>query len=377
MPSYRKLKSGLWQATVYMPNGQRITETDKLKNVVKEWALDQEAKFKRGDRRDPRAGRILLQEWHDRWWEARVVAESTADQNRRNLDTYVLPYWRDWPLESITRMEVEGWVKKLGKNGGRKRDGTPKPLGAPTVHQAYLILSAMLKAATLEDPPIILTNPCTGVKLPAKPPKKRRYFTDKEIEAILDELIEPYRTLAELSMWSGLRWQEVAGLRGRDIDWLRGLILGIQQVMTSRGLRPYPKSEESDAVIPVPDHVMDDLRLLMTGRGLEELVFLNTRGKPLLYRTWHWHWKRALVAAGVPYAKPHTCRDTAASRLAQDGVPMFVVQQILRHKSIKTTEKHYAHHDPEAHAEVKASWKRRTTRSARTRDAQEGEVGGK
>jgi integrase len=360
MPSYRKLPSGLWQATVYHPNGRRITHTDKLKTPVKNWAEDLEARFKRGDLRDPRAGRITLREWHDRWWEARVVAETTADKDRRNLDTYVLPHWGDWPLDSITRMEVEGWVKRLSKAGGRTRGGQPKPLGAPTVHQAYLVLSSMLKAATLEDPPIILTNPCVGVKLPPKPPKKRRYFTDAEIEAILAELIEPYRTLAELSMWSGLRWQELAGLRGRDIDWLRGLILGIQQVMTARGLRPYPKSEESDAVIPVPDHVMDGLRLLMAGRDLNELVFLNTRGRPLLYRTWHWHWKRALGAAGVPYAKPHTCRDTAASRLAQDGVPMFVVQQILRHRSIKTTEKHYAHHDPAAHAEVKASWKRRT-----------------
>jgi integrase len=369
MASIRRLPSGKWQATVYKPGTKkRVTKTDKLKGVVKEWADDLEARYARGDRRDPRAGRITLNEWHGRWWEARVVAETTAERDRKNLDRYVLPYFGDWPLESITRMEVEGWVKRLGKSGGRTRDGEKKPLGAPTVHLAFMVLSAMLRAATEETPPIILHNPCTGVRLPRLPPRKRRYFTDDEQAAILGKLTEPYRTLVELSMWSGLRWEELAGLKGRDIDWLRGLILGIQQVMTPQGLRPYPKSEESDRVIPIPDHVMDALRARIAGRDLDELVFVNRRGRALNYKTFYWHWKRALIAAKVPYAKPHTARHTAASRLLQDGVPIFSVQQILGHESIKTTEQ-YLHHDPAAYADIKAAWKKRAPRSSRTGDA--------
>jgi integrase len=365
MASFRRLPSGKWQATVYMPSGKRATKTDRLKGVVKEWADAEEARFARGDMRDPRAGRITLREWHDRWWDARVVAETTAERDRKNLDRYVLPHWGDWPLEAITRMEVEGWVKRLSKSGGRTRDGQAKPLGAPTVHLAFMVLSSMLRAATEETPPIILHNPCTGVRLPRLPPKKRRYFTDDEQAAILSKLIEPYRTLAELSMWSGLRWEELAGLRGRDIDWLRGLILGIQQVMTPQGLRPYPKSEESDRVIPIPDHVMDALRARMSGRDLDELVFINIRGLPVNYKSFWAQWRKALTAAGVRYAKPHTCRHTAASRLLQDGVPIFSVQQILGHESIKTTEQ-YLHHDPNAYADIKAAWKKRTARSSRS-----------
>jgi integrase len=374
MPSYRRLPSGKWQATVYKPDGTRVTETDRLKSVVVQWAQDQEAKFKRGDLRDPRAGRITLREWHDRWWDARVVAESTADRDRRNIDAYILPHWGDWPLEAITRMEIEGWIRRLQKNGGRTHKGEPRPLGTPTIHLAFHVLSAMLRAATEENPPIILTNPCTGVKLPPRPPKKRRYFTDEEQAAILSKLIEPYRTLAELSMWSGLRWEELAGLRGRDIDWIRGLILGIQQVMTAKGLRPYPKSEESDRVIPIPDHVMVALRRIMAGRDLDSLVFVNLRGRPLLYKTFHWHWQRALKESGVPYAKPHTCRHTAASRLVQDGVPIFTVKQVLGHRSIKTTEQ-YTHHDPAAHADVKAAWQKRQKKRSRTQPARKRKAG--
>jgi integrase len=355
MPSYRRLPSGKWQATVYMPNGKRITKTDPLKSVVKDWAGEVEAKFRRGSVRDPRAGRITLDEWHDRWWAARVVTDETAERDRRNLDRLVLPQWGSWPLEAITRMEVEGWVKRLAKDGGRTRDGDRKPLGAPTIHLAFMVLSSMLRAATLETPPVIEHNPCQGVRLPPLPPKRRRYFTDDEQAAILGKLIEPYRTLAELSMWSGLRFEELAGLHGDGVDWIGGLILGVQWVMTPNGLRPYPKTDESDNVIPVPPHVMDAMRERIRGRDLGGLVFVNRRGGPVNYKTFYWHWRRACEAAKVRYAPPHTCRHTAASRLMQSGVSIFDVQAMLRHRNIATTQQ-YSHHDPGAHAGIKKAW---------------------
>lgn len=365
MPSYRKLPSGKWQATVRGPGRKRYTKTDRLKSVVAEWAVKEEARFASGDRRDPRAGKITVREWHDEhWWPARVVADSTAERDRKNLDRYVLPYWGDWSLNDITRTRVQGWVKMLSKEGGKDR----RPLGAGTVQLVFMTLSSMLRAAAEEDPPIIDANPCKQVQLPRLPPKKRRYFTDEEMERILAHLIEPYRTMAELSMWSGLRWEELAGLRGDGVDWLREIIPGIAWVMTKQGLRPYPKSEESDRVIPVPPHLMPALAKLMEGRDRQELVFMNIRKRPVAYGTWYWNWTRALEAAGVPYAPPHTCRHTAASRLMQLGVPAFEVKQIMGHESIQTTEQ-YSHHDPDAHANIKAAWRERISGSGRTSDA--------
>lgn len=369
MASFRKLPSGLWQATVRGPGKKRYTRTDKLKKVCQHWAEEKEAELRRGEWRDPRIGRITVGEWHERWWEARVVAETTALRDRKLLDRYILLHWKDWPLDSITRMEVEGWVKKLGKNGGRRRDGKPKPLGAPTVHLAYMVFSAMLRAAVGETPPIIVSNPCHGVRLPAKPAKKRRYFTDDEQARILEHLVEPYRTLVELSQWSGMRWEELAGLHGDDVDWLRELI-EIRWVLTPLGLRPYPKSEDSDRIIPVPTHVMQAMARLMEGRPAELLVFRPKTGpeRPLSYKTFYWHWKKAVTAAKVTYAPPHTNRHTAASRLVQMGVPIIQVQHILGHESIATTEQ-YSHHDPTAHADIKRAWKERVEGSGRTSDA--------
>ncbi len=369
MAYIRKLKSGLYQATVRGPGGKRHTRTDKVRRVVKHWAEEKEAELRRGEWRDPRIGRITVGEWHDRWWAARVIAESTAERDRANLDRHVLPYWKDVPLDAITRIEVEGWVKRLSKKGGRGRDGRPRPLGAPTVHLAYMVFSAMLRAATKEHPPIIVNNPCEDVALPALPAKKRRYFTDEEQALILDHLEEPYRTLVELSQWSGLRWEEVAGLHGSEVDWLREMI-EIRWVLTRHGLRLHPKSEDSNRIIPAPSHVIQAMARLLEGREPVALVFVPPTGpeRPLKYKTFYWHWRKAVFAAGVAYAPPHTNRHTAASRLVQMGVPIIQVQHILGHESIRTTEQ-YSHHDPAANEDVKRAWKRRLDGSRRISDA--------
>jgi hypothetical protein len=57
MAYFRKLPSGMWQATVRDRSGKRHTHTDKLKSVVKHWAAEQENLLARGEYRDPRLGR--------------------------------------------------------------------------------------------------------------------------------------------------------------------------------------------------------------------------------------------------------------------------------------------------------------------------------
>ena len=71
MAYIRRLPSGKWQATVYMPNGRRTTKSHRLKSFVEKWAKDLEASYNRGETRDPRAGEILIRDWFERWFAAR------------------------------------------------------------------------------------------------------------------------------------------------------------------------------------------------------------------------------------------------------------------------------------------------------------------
>ncbi|MFB8086145.1 hypothetical protein [Streptomyces sp. NPDC055992] len=71
------MKSGNWQATVRNRAGDRYSESFPLKAQARAWGTEMETQSARGSMRDPRAGEITFREWHDRWWDARIVEPRT------------------------------------------------------------------------------------------------------------------------------------------------------------------------------------------------------------------------------------------------------------------------------------------------------------
>jgi site-specific recombinase XerD len=81
------------------------------------------------------------------------------------------------------------------------------------------------------------------------------------------------------------------------------------------------------------------------GKKCTGLVF-HSDGKPLSRHGWpRLVFQPAIVAAGVRRGTPHDLRHTYASWLVIDGVPLRVVQELLGHGSIRTTER-YSHLAP-------------------------------
>lgn len=333
-----------WQGVARHPSGRRKVKTFPLKAHAKAWAEDLEAGWRRGTARDPGAASFTLGRWYDIWIAARVVADTTAERDARIHARYVLPQWRAWPLETITRMEVRAWVARMLRD-----DVSPAQ-----IHLAFFALSAMLRDAALEEPPLILTNPCSRVPLPKLPTPSQRFFAPEEARRILAELRDPWRTMVELSMWSGLRWEELAGLHGAAVAWLRGTV-HVATVRTPARDRPYPKSDKSRRTVPVPPWVIESMSALLAGRGRDERVFVDRKGQALKYTTWLWHFRRACELAGVDYAPPHTLRHTAASWLAEAGVDQYRIQELLGHESLRTTGR-YSHLQKDKHGRIRDAW---------------------
>ena len=110
MAYYRRLPSGLWQATVRGRDGKRHTKTDKLKSVVKQWAAEQEAAIARGEFRDPRLGDIKVGDWHAGCRRPRRPTGHHQGQARQPVGTHCEPQWAGWQMSAITRMEAQEWV---------------------------------------------------------------------------------------------------------------------------------------------------------------------------------------------------------------------------------------------------------------------------
>lgn len=339
-----KLDSGKWRHQILLPNGKKQSFTHSLKRTAEKRAADARADYERGRWRDPKVGKVTVREWHDRWWANRIVEQTTADTDRGYLDHDILPYWGDWPLEAITIMEVQGWERRLSER-----------LAPSTVHRIVHLLSSMLKAAV---PDVLRSNPCQYVVLPKIIKKAPRYFSDDELDAIAEHMPAPLDTMVLLEGWTGLRWGEAAGLHGTQVNWFRNSVTVADVLTHRRGIRDHPKSEESQREVPVPESVMARMRALMAGRDPSGPVFAGPDGEPLSYQAFYVRWRSALEKAGVPYAKPHVLRHTAASRQVMDGTPLYDVQEQLGHKDPKTTQI-YTHLQPDAGGRVSRVYRER------------------
>lgn len=370
MAYIRKLPSGKWQATVRHPNGLRITHTDVLKRAVEKWATAQEAAFERGEVRDPRAGRIKVGDWYERCIAARVIEDVTRDKVESSWRTHCGPKWARWPMDSITRMEAQEWVKSMQTQRRRKHrgrtvgDGDDVPLlAASTIHIAVNLMSGLYRAAMNEQPPIVQSNPFSKLDLPTTTPDTIYYYEHDEVDALVAAVRklrprEPqWPVLINSGCWVGLRPGELFGLPGSDVNFLRRRYQ-VRQVMTRRGLRQYPKTEMSHREVPVPDWIIDDAAGLLAGRQRDALLFTMPQGGVIRDPDFrHRIWYPAVREAGVREFPPRVMRHTAASWLVQDGVPLYDVQKLLGHESYTTTMR-YAHLAPGAHDKVQESWRR-------------------
>lgn len=267
MPYLRKLASGNWQATVRNHAGERFTETFPLRSQAREWGQEQEAKLRRNAYQDPQAGKIKFAEWRDRWWEARVVEPHTQPGDASCIRTHITPYWSDWEVRAIARLDVQSWVRKM----------VVDKKGASAIRRAYNLMSSIMRAALDEN--LIAVTPCRRIDLPREAVKPPQWFTVEEAQAILGELQQPWQTMVLLAFYTGLRWGELAGLHGHRIDWRRSRLF-VVEVNTKSGIKEYPKSSKSRREVPIPEHVLEALARHMRGRDRSGVVFTTvTKGR--------------------------------------------------------------------------------------------------
>lgn len=378
MAYLRRLPSGRWQATVrygkrriYGPNPPAL-----LKKEAADWAREQETAIARGHWRDPRAGRVMFDEWFERWWDSRVVEPEGARDHRYTVDLHILPYWSGKPLPSIGRLEVQTWIARMQKAGK----------GAPLIAKAYGIFRTCMLAAVDEE--LIPQTPCRSIELPVVPKRKPRFFEVDEVRLLVDELPAHHAAIAELMAWCGPRWEEAAAVEVEHINALRREVDFAQVITSMRRVKFYSKNTEEHRVVPAPAHVLERLTpfwraavdaepyvqhyLDEDGKQLRaptthRLLFRAADGRPLSPQSWQMAWKRAhqrLAARPVAerHARPlryfpaNTLRHTAASWWVQHGVDLYEVGRLLGHSKADTTQI-YAHLRPGVHRNVQEAWR--------------------
>lgn len=172
------------------------------------------------------------------------------------------------------------------------------------------------------------------LKRPEKPAPKDRRLTKDEGQRLLDAASVPHVQLAiALMLATGARSGAIMDLTWDRVDFKAGLI--------TYALRD-SKTRKGRATVPMTNDLRKRLEEARKGSLSEYAV--EWAGKPV--RSLKRGFARAVAHAGLKGVTPHVLRHTAASWMAEDGVPMTEIAAVLGHSDSNTTERIYAKFSP-------------------------------
>jgi integrase len=187
-------------------------------------------------------------------------------------------------------------------------------------------------------------NPVTDCEVPKgeKPQAANTHaYTLSEVTAILAALDEPARTVCAVAAFAGLRKSEIMGLRWEDFS---GDELYVRRSVWQSFVGE-TKTTSSEAPVPVIAPLRKALekhKKSTTGKGW---IFAGERkegSKPLnLNNLLRRVMRPALAKKKLPWHGWHAFRRGLGSNLYALGVPDLVIQRILRHSDVATTQQHY------------------------------------
>jgi integrase len=341
-----------WRARWIDPAGKERAKTFRRKVDAEQHLVSVEDAKLRGAYVDPQAGKVLLGEWAERWYQTTAALKpSTQHDYRALLDHQVLPAFRDVPLSGLDTLAVREWLADLIAGG----------LSAKRARKAHQILSQLLDRAV--EGRRISRNVAAGIKLP-KVQKREMPFLDADQAEALAEAIDPrFRTLIRFAAYTGLRPCELVALRVRRLDLLRGTVRVAEAAPEVAGRLEWGSVKTHEArTVHLPRSIVTEVGAHLARRphGPDDLVFTAPLGGPLRESKFvPVYFKPAIVAAnqaitrlpatsGRPDPIPghlrfYDLRHTCASLLIREGASIKAVQAQLGHATAAITLDVYGH----------------------------------
>ncbi len=184
----------------------------------------------------------------------------------------------------------------------------------------------------------IKSNPCDGIKAPKLEKKLPTYLTNEEIAKLFNiRLTKPvdYRNKAILEVMyaTGARISEVINLELNQIDFEECII---RVVGKGKKERIIPLD---DVAIEALDNYINNYRPFLIKNETRNYVFLNKNGEKISRQMIFKILKNLANKVGITKEiSPHTLRHSFASNLLNNGADLRVIQELLGHENLETTE---------------------------------------
>lgn len=269
----------------------------------------------------------LVKQFLDHLWLEKGLSDNTLAAYKNDLSLFVeYLHGNATTLQDCTELDIEGFLAFRGERGFKTRS-TARSLSAIKRFFKYLLTTKQRQ-----------TNPTALVKAPKITPPIPKTLSENDVEALLevqnleDDIEFRDRAMLELLYATGLRVTELVSLTMSDVSLNQNVV----RVIGKGG---------KERLVPMGEIASDWLeQYIKRHRGAllkqpNDVLFPSSRGQQMTRQTfWHRIKCYAQRANIQSHLSPHTLRHAFATHLLNHGADLRVVQMLLGHSDLSTTQ---------------------------------------
>jgi integrase/recombinase XerD len=272
----------------------------------------------------------LLDEFCDALWLEDGLSRNTLESYRRDLSKFAawLQTQRGVSILETTPADIQGFLAHLYTQQKAKATSTSRAISS----LKRLFRYQLRQNKILTDPTLQIATP----KLPRSLPKS---LTEEDVELLINapDVNTPLgmrdRTMFEVLYATGLRVSELVSLSVAQVS----LDMGVVRVM-GKGSK--------ERLVPLGEEALDwlqkylkEMRPVLLASRLSDAMFVTQRGEAMTRQMFWYLIKKHAKHGGIHKPlSPHTLRHAFATHLLNHGADLRVVQMLLGHSDISTTQ---------------------------------------
>lgn len=269
-----------------------------------------------------------IDQFCDSLWLEDGLAKNSLEAYRRDLRLFAewLQHTQQKDLLQVTEVDIFSYV--AAKHSSSK---------ATSVNRRMSVLKRYYQQVFRQN--LIAVNPCTKLKSAKQADRLPKTLSEKQVESLLQAPDDQTplglrdRTMLELLYACGLRVTELVTLKSFEVSLNDGVLR-----VTGKGskTRLVPFGEVARLWL---QRYLSEGRAAILGEQIDDALFVTARGGAMTRQMfWVVIKKYALVAGITSPLSPHTLRHAFATHLLNHGADLRVVQLLLGHADISTTQ---------------------------------------
>jgi len=276
------------------------------------------------------ASQQQLETFIDAIWMERGLSENTLNAYRADLSGFgkwLFTHHKGTHLLGVKRNQILDYLSHRVSLGTKSRSAA-RLLSSIKRYYQYCVREQFIS----EDPSDRIEAPKLGRSLP-------KFLSEDEVEALLNapDIRDPIgvrdRTMLELLYATGLRVSELVELKSSQVNLRQGVVR-----IRGKGNkeRLVPLGQES---INWLDNYLNEARQKICPPAASDYLFITRRQSSMTRQAFWYLIKRYALKVGIKkHLTPHTLRHCFATHLLNHGADLRVVQMLLGHSDLSTTQ---------------------------------------